>query len=63
MGHPLGEPKWQPYVFAGVHQPIAPPPFFLGSGRTSPVTIGLFCLDGLESDGPRIYQEEYRERV
>jgi hypothetical protein len=49
--HPLEEPEGQPYVFIGVHQPLAPHPFLLGigigSGGTSPDTIGFFCLDGL----------------
>jgi hypothetical protein len=44
--HPLEEPEWQPYVFEGVHQPLVPPPFLLGSGGTSPATMesGLCIL-------------------
>jgi hypothetical protein len=32
-GHPLEEPKGQPYVFTGFHQPLAPHPFLLGIER------------------------------
>jgi hypothetical protein len=41
---PLEDPEWQPYLFAGVHQPLAPIPFSLVAAEHLPPRSASFAL-------------------
>jgi hypothetical protein len=44
VDHQLEEPEWQPYVFEGVHQPLAPPPYSLVAAERLPPRSASFAL-------------------
>jgi hypothetical protein len=56
-------PSGNPIYSLGFISLSHPPPFLFNGGGTTPATTGLFCLDGLQSTGPRIYQEEHQGRA